>query len=306
MRRHFSGVLVLVGILAGLTAAQAAAAEGHSANPIEHVTDKNSFDFFETVGIRVDLPYIHINVFGIKGFRLTKFMVLEVIAAVLVAAVYIPLAGRARNGLPVKGGWWNAFEVLLTFVRDEVAKPNIGEHDADRYVPFLWTVFLFVLFCNLLGMFPFLGSPTASIYVTGGLAVCSFFAIHGCAIAKMGLIPYLKSLWPHLDIPIPVAGLVIKLLIFFIEIVSNIIKSSVLAVRLFANMFAGHAVLAMIMLFIVMAANTVFALWASITVASVAGVVALSLLEIFVAFLQSYIFVFLTALFMGMALHPQH
>jgi F-type H+-transporting ATPase subunit a len=80
----------------------------------------------------------------------------------------------------------------------------------------------------------------------------------------------------------------------------------VLCVRLFANMFAGHMVLGMILYFIIMTANTTFLLWGGVTIASVLGVVALSLLELFVAFLQAYIFVFLTALFMGMALHPQH
>jgi F-type H+-transporting ATPase subunit a len=268
-------------------AAEAAHGSGKTPNPIEHVLDE--------------------EILLISGYKIwTKYMVLELIAAVLILLIFIPLARRARSGEPPRGGWQNAFEVLLTFIRDEVAKPNLGEHDADRHVPFLWTVFLFVLFCNLLGMFPFGGSPTANIWVTGGLAVCSFIAIHAAAVAKMGLAPYLKSLWPHLDIPIPVAGFVIKCMIFVIEIIGNFIRGGVLAVRLFANMLAGHSVLAMIMLFIVMASNAAIGLWATITVASVLGVVALSLLEIFVAFLQAYIFVFLTALFMGMAVHPQH
>jgi F-type H+-transporting ATPase subunit a len=83
-----------------------------------------------------------------------------------------------------------------------------------------------------------------------------------------------------------------------------VIKSGVLAIRLFANMFAGHMVLASILLFIVLTKNS--ALWGVVTGASVLGVIALSLLELFVAFLQAYIFVFLTALFLGMGLSPQH
>jgi F-type H+-transporting ATPase subunit a len=98
----------------------------------------------------------------------------------------------------------------------------------------------------------------------------------------------------------------LSLMICVIEAGGTVIKSGVLAVRLFANMFAGHTVLAMILSFIILAANAIPLLWGSITFASVLGVVALSLLELFVAFLQSYIFVFLTALFMGMALNPQH
>ena len=95
-------------------------------------------------------------------------------------------------------------------------------------------------------------------------------------------------------------------MIVAIEVMGHFIKAFVLAVRLFANMLGGHAVLAVIMLFIVMAKDAALYLFWPITLASVLGVTALSLLELFVAFLQAYIFTFLTALFMGMALHPQH
>src|SRR5262249_51452428 len=143
----------------------------------------------------------------------------------------INLARRIASGEPVQGPFWNMFESLLTFVRDEVAKPNFPEHahghhgeeagghphaeishhhgpeevrhshPADQYVPFLWTLFLFVLFCNLLGIFPFLGSPTANIFVTGALALICFLVIHGAAIAKVGFFPYLKSQWPKIELP---------------------------------------------------------------------------------------------------------
>lgn len=91
-----------------------------------------------------------------------------------------------------------------------------------------------------------------------------------------------------------------------IEIVGVLVKNMVLAVRLFANMFAGHMVLATILIFIYMAKELHPGMWSMITGASVFGILALSLLEIFVAFLQAFIFTFLTSLFMGMALHPQH
>jgi F-type H+-transporting ATPase subunit a len=267
----------------------------------EHVQDsRDVWEFFDTLfgGVEIHLPKIF-------GLQITKFMILELIAAGLILAIFIPLARRARNGQLPKGSWWNAFESLLTFIRDEIAKPNIGEHDADQFVPYLWTVFLFILFCNLMGMIPFMGSPTASIWVTGGLAVCSFFLMHGAAIAKMGPIHYVKSQWPPIDVPW--LGPVLSLAIFVIEFFSSIIKSFVLAVRLFANMFAGHMVLATILLFIVTVGNAGFSgLWVMVTGFSVLGVVALSLLELFVAFLQAYIFTFLTALFMGMAMHPEH
>ena len=95
-------------------------------------------------------------------------------------------------------------------------------------------------------------------------------------------------------------------MIVVIEVVGNFIKAFVLAVRLFANMFAGHTVLAVILFFIIMSKDAAWYLAGSITLASVLGVTALSLLELFVAFLQAFIFVFLTALFMGSMLHPEH
>jgi F-type H+-transporting ATPase subunit a len=264
-------------------------------------------------------------------------MILELVAAGLIIAIFVPLARRAAKGDPPRGVWWNMFESLLTFIRDQVAKPTLsppedhhgheephGEHDArhgkghldpdlkaalkgyehDTYVPFLWTVFLFILFCNLLGMLPFMGSPTASFSVTLALGLIALVVIHGAAIIKLGGWGYLKSFWPPMQLGI--LGIPIKLLIFLIELAGTFIKSGVLAVRLFANMFAGHSVLAMILFFIVTAINLSVGAFAGITFASVLGVVALSLLELFVAFLQAYIFTFLTALFMGMAVYPQH
>jgi F-type H+-transporting ATPase subunit a len=304
----------------------------YALTPIEHVmkevSDSTAWTFLTHLG--GDGWHVPLYDFGL--FHLTRFMILEVVIAGLLITIFVPLARRAaRQPVPV-GPWWNAFEALLTFIRDEVARPTLsapaghhGEHheghhgpahagppgatvptDYDVYVPFLWTAFLFVLFCNLMGLVPMMGSPTASIWVTGALAVCSFIMMHGAAIARWGFIPYVKSLWPHMEIPFGM-GIVLKPMILIIELLGTVIKATVLAVRLFANLFAGHMVLGMILYFIVLAANSgQYILWGGITVASVLGVVALSLLELFVAFLQAYIFVFLTALFMGMALHPQH
>ena len=272
------------------------AAEEEEESALKHVLDDNKWHLLG--GYKLSLP----NIFG---FQITKFMVLELIASLLVLAVYIPLARRVRNGEAPHGAWDNTFEVLLTFVRNEIAKPSLGEHHADEHVPFLWTMFLFILFNNLLGMFPFGGSATASITVTGSLALIVFFAIHGSAVREMGPVKYLKSFWPHTGLPV-VAGFFINFTVFVIELISTVARNAVLAVRLFANMFAGHMVLATILAFITLAGGLATGLWATISLASVAGIVLLSLLEIFVAFLQAYIFTFLTALFMGMALHPSH
>jgi F-type H+-transporting ATPase subunit a len=282
-----------------------AEAEKHSA--MEEVLDNpaGEWEFFKTFGVVWHLPSIPLP--GGRRLQITKYMVVELLAAILIAALYIPLARRVRRG-EAPHGWGDNFrEVLLTFIRDEVAKPGIGEHDADKYVPFLWTLFLFILFNNLFGMMPFGASPTASLFVTGALALIVFFAIHGCAVAEMGAWHYLQTLWPDLEAPFGL-GYALKPLIFVLDVVGVLVRNAVLAVRLFANLFAGHMVSGTILLFIVIATNPSIGLglWTTITIGSVFGVVALSMLELFVAFLQAYIFVFLTALFMGMALHPQH
>jgi F-type H+-transporting ATPase subunit a len=273
----------------------------HEPDAFNHVLDTPEVELFSS--LFGDPVIIHLP--KILGFQITRFMLLELLAAGLILAIFIPISRKVAGGALPKGGWWNGFESLLTFVRDKIARPNLGDHDADKYVPFLWTMFLFVLFCNLLGMFPWLGSPTASIYVTGALGLISFLMLHGAAIAKMGGWHYIQSLWPHIDVPH--VGWVFSLFIFVIEVFGTFIKSGVLAVRLFANMFAGHLVLAMILLFIFQVGQMGNPLlWGTVTLASVLGQVGLSLLELFVAFLQAYVFTFLTALFMGMSLHPQH
>lgn len=277
-----------------------------AADPFEHVMDSHKWHFIENWEVYFQLPKLHLPLYG--DFQVTKFMVLEMAVAILIVAIYVPIArwastGEPPNGGPVKRFFWNTFECLLTWTRANVVEPNVGHHDADRFVPFLWTIFLFVLFCNLFGMVPYLGSPTASICVTGTLALCSFFVIHMGAIQKLGVQGYLKSYVPHVEAPYGMGYLIVPLIVV-IEVIGQLIKTFVLAVRLFANMFAGHMVLSVILLFIVMAKGT-YMFW-PVTIGSVLGVTALSLLELFVAFLQAYIFMFLTALFLGMALHPQH
>ena len=140
--------------------------------------DSDTWEFFNAAvrrQVEWHLPAFDIHIrLAHHRFQITKFMILELIAAALILLIYVPLARRSQRGELPKGRWWNAFESLLTFVRNEIAKPNLGEKDADKYVPYLWTLFLFLLFCNLLGMFPFMGSPTASIWVTGALACTAF------------------------------------------------------------------------------------------------------------------------------------
>lgn len=236
-------------------------------------------------------------------FVITKFMVLEVIVAVLIALFFIGLASHIRGGERPRGRWWNMLEVMLLFIRDQVARPCIGKEEGDRFVPFLWTMFFFVLGCNLMGMIPWLGSPTGALATTGALALITFGVVISAGVKKLGGVGFLKAQVPHMDLPKPVAIFLVPM-IFVIELLGMLIKHGVLAVRLLANMMAGHVVLAVIIAFIAAAGAISFSTFLVVAPASVLGATALSLLELFVAFLQAYIFTFLSALFIGMAVHP--
>ena len=236
-------------------------------------------------------------------FKITKFMVLELVVAVLAIVIFTRLANRMSKGGAPKGRSWNFLEAMLLFIRDQVARPAIGHHDADKFLPFLWTMFFFVLGCNLLGMVPWAGSATGALGTTLTLACITFGVVVGAGTAKMGPIGFWIGQVPHMDLPLPLA-ILLKPMIFVIEVVGMLIKHFILAMRLLANMMAGHLVLAVIMAFIAASVTAGVGAWIGVSTASVLGATALSLLELFVAFLQAYIFTFLSALFIGMAVHP--
>jgi F-type H+-transporting ATPase subunit a len=267
------------------------------ANPAEHVKDATIFEL--PFGIHWNIP----QPFEAWGFHLTKFMLLEVVAAVLMLVIFIWLSRRIASGKPPRGRLWNMFEAMLLFVRDQVARPTIGPpNDSDRFLPFLWTMFFFVLFCNLLGLLPWMGSPTGAFEVTIVLAVCSFIMVNWAGMQHNGPIRYWAGLVPHMDLPIVMKIFLVPML-WVIELSGLVIKSTILSVRLLANMFAGHLVLAIILCFIAQTAASW--MWYGVMPASVFGATALNVLELLVAFLQAYIFVFITSLLIGMAVH-QH
>lgn len=272
----------------------------------EHVKDAVSFHL--PFGKHIDLPLIDLGTLQVFGaevplrLQVTKFMVLELAAAVLMIMVFVPLAWRLRGGRAPRGRLTNLFEAMLEFIRNEVARPAIGKHDADRFLPFLWTVFFFVLFCNLLGLIPWAGSPTGALSVTGALAALTFLTVVGAGMRQFGPLRYWLGLVPQMELPAAMA-VILKPMLFVIEVLGLLIKHSVLAVRLMANMFAGHLVLAVILGFIAAVADLWTILWVGVTVMSIVGQVALNMLELFVAFLQAYIFTFLAALFIGMSVH---
>lgn len=284
-----------------------------SAELMSHVKDAQAFHL--PFGLEIELPCLgpwhvpgwnFLGLFDVPGFdvqlQLTKCMVIELLAALLMLMVFIPLARRIARGGPPKGMFWNLFEAMLVFLRDQVTRPAIGRRDADRFLPYVWTVFFFILFCNLMGLVPWLSPPTGSLGCTGALAIIAFVMCVGAGMKRFGPVGYVLGQVPQMELPFVIA-IILKPMILAIELSSLLIKHFVLAIRLFANMFAGHLVLAVVIGFIAQTAG--LAIWFGVMPASVFGAVALNLLELLVAFLQAYIFAFLSALFIGMAIH-QH
>ncbi len=241
--------------------------------------------------------------------QVTKFMVLEVVAA---RSCWSGWASSWPRSWPPdarpKGRFWNAIEAFLLFIRDEVARPAIG-HARRRPLPAL-LVDDFLLRADLqpVGNGPVDGvAHRVRLAVTGTLALMTFGAVVVAGSKKLGPIGFWKAQVPHMDLPFAIA-ILLKPMLFVIEVVGLLIKHFVLSVRLLANMFAGHLVLGVLVGFVAVvgaqASSYLSPLFLGVSVASILGSVAMSLLELFVAFLQAYIFTFLSALFIGMAVHP--
>lgn len=285
-----------------------------------------------------------------SGFAISKYLLIEVVVGLILIVLFSQLAKRVESGRPPKGLFWNLLEVFLVFVRDEIAKPVLGSHDhhepiethvaadehdghgdhahgqhahaavahahhdhadpADKFLPLLWTIFFFVLGCNLMGMVPWAGAPTAAFAVTGALAFVTFATVVVAGMMQFGVAGFFLNQIPGMDLPWYMA-ILLKPMILAIELLGLGIKHAVLAIRLLANMVAGHLVLLGVM---GLAFGAEAALhftsptaqswhWYLTATIAVLGSAAFSCLELFVAFLQAYIFTFLSALFIGASIH---
>lgn len=282
-----------------------------------------------------------------SGFAISKYMIIEVAIGLVILLVFSGLAKRLAQGGPPRGYLWNMLEAFLLFIRDDVVRPAIGTHhgeadhghgpvdahaghahaplahsathahshapahhvdDATRLLPVFWTIFFFVLGCNLFGMLPWMGAPSSSFSVTTGLALVTFVVGTLSGINKFGVVGHLGNQIPGMDLPWYMA-IFVKPLVYAIEVLGLMIKHAVLAIRLLANMVAGHLVILGIMgiAFGAAAAASYDGApswqWPVAATIAVVASAAFSLLELFVAFLQAYIFTFLSALFIGATLH---
>jgi len=275
---------------------------GHDGHPSRKLTIPQVSPYTDEIPLYKESEDENVSKFlGRITFQPTKFIVLMLIAAAFVFFLFVWLANKIKDGHAPQGRLWNALEAMIYFVRDDVAKPSIGSHDYKKFLPFLLTTFFFILTMNLMGMFPLFGTPTSNISVTASLALVVFLIVLFTGMKKLGVVGFWKAQAPHVDVDGPLKY-PLTVGIWAIEVFGLFIKHMVLAVRLFANMFAGHLVLAVLIAFI-------GAMWGThmnwVIIPGVLGSsLAINILELLVAFIQAYVFTFLTALFIGAAAHP--
>ncbi len=270
-------------------------------NPLGHVLDK--------------------TVIGPLTMNTITLVVVTVLFVLVMNAVANAIAvgpeSEGRDRFTTRGKAANLIEVIVVYLLDNVIRPQLG-HDAKKFAPFLLTLFFFILFNNLFGLIPFLdlqhliggffgkpdfavigGTATGRLAVTAGLALVAFILwnIHGIQSGGLrGWLHHFLGGGPAYLAPIMVP----------VEIVGTIVKPAALAVRLFANMTAGHVLLAVIIGFTAAAPKALGAVGAPITLVAAIAAVLIMFLELFVAFLQAFIFMFLTTLFIAQLAHHHH
>jgi F-type H+-transporting ATPase subunit a len=237
------------------------------------------------------------NTVKVYDFSLTRNVVQMFLALGLLVWVMLYMAKKYRSGQGVTTapkGVQNLIEPIITFVRDEVAKPNLGKK-YKKYFPYLLTVFFFILINNLVGLIPGSANVTGNIAFTLVLSVISFVII---------MLSTNKHYWAHIfNPPVPIG---VKPILIPVEILGVFTKPFALMIRLFANMIAGHIIIiCLISLIFIFGALSTYIGW-GFSPLSIAFVVFIYLIELLVAFLQAYIFTNLTAVFIGQAFEGGH
>jgi F-type H+-transporting ATPase subunit a len=229
----------------------------------------------------------------------SKHLVFFLAAAALVILI-TQIALRSYRGGRIPRGIGTVVEVLVLFVRDDIAEPNIGHGDGRKFTPLLCSFFFFILVAALLGLMPFAATSTGNLAVTMGLALVSFAAQQYAGVSRYGLAGHFHNLVPP-GLPVWLLPIMIP-----VEVLSMFTKPFALMIRLFANMLAGHMVVTTLILLISLMAQIHWLGGLAMTPVSIGLGMFILLLEVLVAFIQAYIFTLLSAIFIGMYAHPAH
>ncbi len=257
----------------------------------------------------IHLPrFADVHLFGLT-FNLspTKHVFFMLLVAALVFFV-MWLTGwmlkRQRAGEQAPHGFAAAMEAFVLWVRNDIAIANIG-HGGAKFAPVIMTLFFFILFSNVMGLMPppFNVTPSGNLAVTAALAIMVFFIVEISGVVKLGPKGYLRTIFPSIPGMSGAGALVMSLAMAPIEVIGKLVKPFALAVRLFGNMTAGHfVILSLLGIIFLFGALPYGANW-GIGIITAALVTAIMMLELFVAFLQAYVFALLTAVFIGLMQH---
>ena len=273
---------------------------------LHHLLDGNELEF-RILGRGFDIPLPHFEPVHIGGLTIdlspTKHVVFMFLAALLCLLVFIPIGRAMRDKYTDRApsGLANAMEALIIYFRDEVVRRNIG-HGADAYTGYILTLFFFILFMNLLGLMPFGSTATGNFMVTGALALMTFVVVEISGMRALGFKGYMRTIFyapPGLP---PIGQAALMVILTPVEFLGKLTKPFALMIRLFANMMAGHTLVLSLLGFIFLFAGIGAAKWL-VAGGSVLIVIAIMALEVFVAFLQAYIFAMLSAVFIGLIRH---
>ena len=271
---------------------------------LHHTADAYSLDFYPIGHVEWHRwPDIHIGSLALN-LTPTKHVVFMVLAAALVFLT-MKLAGmalaRQRAGERAPRGFAAAIEGLVLWVRNDIAIANIG-HDGAKFAPLVMTLFFFILYANVLGLLPWGSAATGNLAVTGALAILVFLTVEISGFIKLGPGGYMRTIFPKVPGLGGAGGAVMAVAMAPIEIIGKLVKPFALAVRLFGNMTAGHFVI--LSLFGIVFLFGQLGVWRwGIGVVTAALVTGFMMLELFVAFLQAYVFALLTAVFIGLMQH---
>jgi F-type H+-transporting ATPase subunit a len=271
---------------------------------MHHIVDSNELEFGS---IKIELPSfppIRVGRFEIDMSPTKHVFFLWIATLLTILTVWFAArrASRTDPGEQAPGGLLNAFESFYVYLRDDVVLANIG-HGGEKYVPYVVTLFFFILFANLLGLVPFGATATSNIMVTAALALISLTVVEASGMSELGFKGWLGTIFYVPQGLHPVMRVVMLMIMTPVELIGKLAKPFALAVRLFANMTAGH--------FVILALLGLILTYGSFTkatgIAAISGSLLLGLfvmfLEIFVAVLQAYIFTTLTAVFIGLIRH---
>jgi F-type H+-transporting ATPase subunit a len=280
--------------------AEHAAPHAEKLDAMGHIVNRDLWELTHTLKWNV-ADLIPIPIIDIGGFQLDLKPSMHVFMLWLAAILLTLLITRAArstdtDGLVPRGRLRNFFEAIIVYLRDEVVYNIMGPKVGRRFLPLLLNFFFFILFANLLGLIPSLATATGNVNVTATLALITFFVTQGAGIRDNGFISHWKSLVPP-GVPVFIVPIMIP-----IEIMGMFTKPFALTVRLFANMIAGHIIiLSFFGLIFSMSIKTAY-----LIPLPFAGAVAISAFEIFVGFLQAFIFTFLSTIFIYQGVHPDH